>query len=337
MRHRVCTDMATKIKELGFSGDCGYNQLLYPVENQTKALLTWLVQKLPRSDEERAEEVLGANALLNRRIVNAVVNWKQAAWKLPCCTNKLLRNIYSQRRLRTIPKLTVDVSAKVIYDQASGQEFSLIPSFLEKHALEIVAEALTESKLEDDIGALDEADSLSGSRNTYKSQQLHTLIKTSISSSKAKHSDNSLGTSGGYLRNRESKQIDLLSLSLNELIDSVNSGGTNSNNNEIKIERGTRFMHATEFAQETSARIGGNSASPRSAAFATIAAGLDLEDFEARKVLQEAEERERESEIELLRTDLITRQGIMDTRERNDQNMTSKVIHRVFSQYISFY
>ena len=49
-RHRICASMAGKVKELGFLGDCGYNQLLYPVEQQTRALLIWLVSKLPRSE-----------------------------------------------------------------------------------------------------------------------------------------------------------------------------------------------------------------------------------------------------------------------------------------------
>lgn len=49
-RHRICTNIAAKIKELGYSGDCGYNQLLYPVEHQTRSLINWLVQKLPRAD-----------------------------------------------------------------------------------------------------------------------------------------------------------------------------------------------------------------------------------------------------------------------------------------------
>ena len=29
-RHRICTFIATAIKENGFIGECGYNQLLYP-------------------------------------------------------------------------------------------------------------------------------------------------------------------------------------------------------------------------------------------------------------------------------------------------------------------
>ncbi len=59
--------MATRIKGLGYTGECGYNQILYPTESQSKALLSWLVQKLPRSEEEITEESLGPNALLNKR------------------------------------------------------------------------------------------------------------------------------------------------------------------------------------------------------------------------------------------------------------------------------
>ena len=57
-KHRICTNMATKVKELGFTGDCGYNQLLYPVEAHTRPLLNWLVQKLPRSDVRHACSLL---------------------------------------------------------------------------------------------------------------------------------------------------------------------------------------------------------------------------------------------------------------------------------------
>jgi hypothetical protein len=70
-KHRICTSIAAKIKELGFLGEMGYNQLLYPTASHTRAMLNWLVQKLPRSDDEMAAEVLGANALLNRRIMAA--------------------------------------------------------------------------------------------------------------------------------------------------------------------------------------------------------------------------------------------------------------------------
>ena len=49
-KHRVCTDIASKIKELGYQGECGYNQLLYPVASTTRHLIAWIVSALPRAD-----------------------------------------------------------------------------------------------------------------------------------------------------------------------------------------------------------------------------------------------------------------------------------------------
>ena len=67
-RHRVCTDIALKIKQIGCPVKCGYNELLYPAETTTRNLLLWMVQKLPRPDGD-AEEVLTPEALLRRRAI----------------------------------------------------------------------------------------------------------------------------------------------------------------------------------------------------------------------------------------------------------------------------
>jgi hypothetical protein len=42
-------------QELGFTGDIGYNQLLYPNEKDTRRLLQFLVQRLPKVEEEKVE------------------------------------------------------------------------------------------------------------------------------------------------------------------------------------------------------------------------------------------------------------------------------------------
>ena len=36
-RHRLCTEMANKVKSIGYNGECGYNQLLYPSEATTRS------------------------------------------------------------------------------------------------------------------------------------------------------------------------------------------------------------------------------------------------------------------------------------------------------------
>lgn len=95
VRHRICTDISLKIKDLGFLGECGYNQLLYPVEHQTRDLLKWLMEKIPRSADEGTEELLGANALMNRNINKALQQWQKSLWKVHFCqSGKPLRNIY---------------------------------------------------------------------------------------------------------------------------------------------------------------------------------------------------------------------------------------------------
>jgi hypothetical protein len=84
-RHRLCTDMANKIKAMGYNGECGYNQLLYPAEATTRPVLGFLVEKLPRSEGEKQEEILGANALLNRRIISSLTEWSKAPFVRSCC------------------------------------------------------------------------------------------------------------------------------------------------------------------------------------------------------------------------------------------------------------
>lgn len=158
-RHRICTSIATKIKELGFLSDCGYNQLLYPVENQTRELLKWLVDKLPRSEEEGVQEALGANALMNRRIMQSLKDWKSKPWKLQFCSKgTVLRNVYEHRQFRTIPGLLekrssdeADMKTIQVFQRAAECKISVESSMFERHALEHIADAAYALRLERDF------------------------------------------------------------------------------------------------------------------------------------------------------------------------------------------
>ncbi|KAK1946509.1 Coiled-coil domain-containing protein 22 [Phytophthora citrophthora] len=63
-RHRVGSQMANILKELGYAGDCGYNHFLYPNEKETRNILSWLVGKLPRSKQEEKDEEDGKTQAL---------------------------------------------------------------------------------------------------------------------------------------------------------------------------------------------------------------------------------------------------------------------------------
>jgi len=84
-KHRICSQLAEKVKEVGYPKECGYNQLLYPVEKETRGLLSWIVEKLPRdcfSNETKPDlsEVESKSDLRLRKIKSSLEIWSQKTW-----------------------------------------------------------------------------------------------------------------------------------------------------------------------------------------------------------------------------------------------------------------
>lgn len=286
-RHRICTNMASKIKECGFTGDCGYNQLLYPVENQTRTLLLWLVQKLPRSEEDQAEEVLGTNALLNKKITTTLSEWRKRPYLLPgCCIGTPARNIYSTRSLATVPSTTSDRISnrkiKAIFAGCHARSIFAESTLLEKHALELISDGHFETTLAANNNSSDATGTGSGVEGQQQSRDLLSLSKAALSSvmSKDNSTSNNNNNSGvvtgagssntGVSCSTGDMQTDLLSSSLADIIaklgadsDGSVSGGSNGNSNSSSDGdngdggsggaggRGSRFSHAAEFAKDS--------------------------------------------------------------------------------------
>lgn len=158
--------MAARIKDMGYLYDCGYNQLLYPVEAQTRNLLKWLVERLPRSEEEGAQEVLGASALMNRRIVHALEAWKAQPRQLPGGWNSssggaARSSAYHNRNFCTVPLLLADQQLlshtlplfRAVHSQQQQQyqQPSIEHSIFERHALELVSDSRYALRLERDF------------------------------------------------------------------------------------------------------------------------------------------------------------------------------------------
>lgn len=139
---------------MGFAGDCGYNQLLYPVAEQSRVLLAWIVDKLPKSEEERVEEALGANALLSKKIRDSLVLWKSIFWHPSFCCDTLLKNRYHNHELRTV-KFASHIrkypTAIEVYKSCIIMKHFIDPSIFERHKLEMVHDATYASKLESDF------------------------------------------------------------------------------------------------------------------------------------------------------------------------------------------
>jgi len=76
-RHRLCTALGSAIKAMGFSGDTSFNNFLYPNEKDARKLLLFLVERLPKEDEEEEENIDGADVVLNRSIRKALRQWNK--------------------------------------------------------------------------------------------------------------------------------------------------------------------------------------------------------------------------------------------------------------------
>lgn len=69
-RFRVGTTLAASMKELGYPSDIGYNTFLYSNEADSRSLLMWLVEKLPKeSSDSNQSETMDKRAMFHRVFV----------------------------------------------------------------------------------------------------------------------------------------------------------------------------------------------------------------------------------------------------------------------------
>jgi len=299
-RHRICTTMATKIKELGYAQNLGYNQLLYPTEAQTKDLVVWLVQKLPRQEEDAAEEALGANALLNKRITESLTDWVHSTWKLHFCTTGTpARNIYHMRNLRTCN----DDDIRMVYQSAFTSRTSAESSVFEQHAQELIADQRYALRLESQLaGGESEEDA-----KRRAAGELDAMIKDSF------------GVARGQYGAETEDGLGSGSKTLNDMLSALNDEqGGNSGNG-----RGTRFTHAAEFGREQAGTVGTSSSNNH--ALSKLNAELDAEDAAARKARLEEEELAKEKELEELRLSVENATLHIDESSRQASNASARI------------
>ena len=232
-RHRVCTNLGTYIKALGYTGETGYNQFLYPNGKDVRNLLLWLIDQLPK-DEGSAGEAVGAGAVLQNKIKKALKRWKSCTWSpyfassdhvcgtveaLPIfsatteatSSDKFLKQYGNSTRLRDVTKQVKD----------SAQ---LAPSVIQNNLRKVIKRA-NEEKLLDEAGL--------GDITTFR---------------KAKLDDLKSYLRGALERNNAGKAQDKFdddatqNISMEELLASLGSGSGEAENN--------RFKNQAAFTQE---------------------------------------------------------------------------------------
>ena len=225
------------IKDLGYMGDMGYNQLLYPSHKQTKELLIWLVQRLPRTEGETAEEALGANAILNKQIMESLVKWIDSV-RYPHFISRGVppKNIYNFKPLRTVDVGTQG-DVRHVLKGACTAKVSPGATLLERHSYELIADANYATSLEN---------------NLFAEGSVDVKAKVNQNVLEALRGVASADAFGATENNKT--LVDLLA----ELSKEGPSGQDDAG-------RESRFMHATKFTQDQVGQVGGGSPGATSA------------------------------------------------------------------------
>jgi hypothetical protein len=319
VRHRICTDISIKIKDLGFLGECGYNQLLYPVDHQTRDLLKWLMEKIPRSADERTEELLGANALMNRNITKALQQWQKSLWKVHFCqSGKPLRNVYH----------------RIPFSSSSSTSFA--SSLLNKHAQEKIRDARRTEEVNRKY--LNSKSSGGNSANDEETLHGNALMQKVIASLKA--TEKKRGGAAGDNGANDDKTSSQLNLSLQELIGNITDAGEKGNTANDDNGRSTRFAHAAKFSQEAGETTGISSsmigaASSSDERLGDISSRVEDAEFDAaasvamtpqeRKAQLEAEEQKRQVELQALKQEIQDIQEIVQGEEVKERDYLVQV------------
>jgi hypothetical protein len=70
-RFRLCSDLAQRIQALGYPSDVGYQAFLYPNAQETRSLLVFLLDKLPRNNSEADSLANAREVTMSSRIAKA--------------------------------------------------------------------------------------------------------------------------------------------------------------------------------------------------------------------------------------------------------------------------
>lgn len=135
-RFRVGTDLAARIKQLGYRGDLGFHQLLYPNETEVRRVLVFLLDTLPKVLPAAVAAAHGGPETTAQRVQAALKAWvisggeKQATVPVPFWTCALdasrtdaLVTAQAEPQARLAPSLLEFVAASAVAGEGaeSGQ------------------------------------------------------------------------------------------------------------------------------------------------------------------------------------------------------------------------
>ena len=83
-RFRACTALAAAITATGFDGEIGFNQFLYPSEKETRNMLLFLIDQMPKADGDGEGDMGGLSGLsFDEQLRQALLRGLEQPWAPP--------------------------------------------------------------------------------------------------------------------------------------------------------------------------------------------------------------------------------------------------------------
>eukprot|EP01052_Picozoa_sp_SAG31_P028241 SAG31_NODE_2710_length_5214_cov_1.789628_4_plen_398_part_00 len=214
-KFEVCTQLAEKMLDFNYpasSGDLGFQQFLYPDDKESRKMLSFLAQKMPKSGEDGGE-MQGANVQLFSDIVKELGAWKKKPWFPPLRGSGLTTPLATTTLLSMPGEDAAPYAARflpVITDQLRPST-SLAASLSEHNTIEIARKQLMEeSATVDSIGEGDAALPgavltmiKSGFNKTYKAGDAETFDSLVSALAGEKEDESALGRATSFTQEEQ--------------------------------------------------------------------------------------------------------------------------------------
>ena len=82
-RYRIGSALAAACQELGYRGELGYHQFLYPSEAETRRILLFLLEAMPKMGKKEEQEVAGSAIIMSRAIAAEAAERLKSTWAPP--------------------------------------------------------------------------------------------------------------------------------------------------------------------------------------------------------------------------------------------------------------
>ncbi len=108
---RLCTRLAEAVTALGFTSELGFNNFLYPSERETRKLLLFLVDAMPKADGGGEDTALVGGGGINEMVQQAMARWSDRLWVPPGWQQRRVLDPKAAARLRGVIKRSAAAAA----------------------------------------------------------------------------------------------------------------------------------------------------------------------------------------------------------------------------------